>query len=282
MYLYTHMAGEPNTASMPGLKAEKYELLFTQWHLEMKYKPTELCLYTNDRNPDLYCERKCVLRFSGFIPNVVLRLFSNSPQIAPHCPQIVLRFSPIVLRLSLDSAQIVPCLCWDSPRLSSDCPPTLLRLLRDCPRRNETVLCHVCASAQTRVCCIATLTVYLPHMYMKSLDKIRQCVGANYIYHTIATVTEYLPHIIWGKYSPHIYTWQIMGFSHGVGWISMCRCLSLVSGTHPCEGGGMRRMGGGCYRDAPVLYYYTPYYEYGDRKCAQSSGTFTAGWWNAN
>ena len=30
MYLYTHMAGEPNTASMPGLKAEKYELLFTQ------------------------------------------------------------------------------------------------------------------------------------------------------------------------------------------------------------------------------------------------------------
>ena len=92
----------------------------------MKYKPTELCLYTNDRNPDLYCERKCVLRSSGFIPNVVLRLFSNSPQIAPHCPQILpdcpqivsrlcsdcplplLRFSPIVLRLSLDSAQIAP------------------------------------------------------------------------------------------------------------------------------------------------------------------------------
>ena len=34
------------------------------------------------------------------------------------------------------------------------------------------------------------------------------------------------------------------GFSHGVGWLSKYRCLSLVSGTHPCEGGGMRRMGG--------------------------------------
>ena len=141
MYLYTHMAGEPNTASMPGLKAEKYELLFTQWHLEMKYKPTELCLYTNDRNPDLYCERKCVLRSSGFIPNVVLRLFSNSPQIAPHCPQIVLRFSPIVLRLSLDSDCPLPLLRF-SPivlRLSPDSAQIAPRLPE--AKRDSAVSC---------------------------------------------------------------------------------------------------------------------------------------------
>ena len=36
-----------------------------------------------------------------------------------------------------------------------------------------------------------------------------------------------------------------MGFSHGVGWLSIC--LSLVRGTHLLEGEGMPRMGG-CHR----------------------------------
>ena len=145
MYLYTHMAGEPNTASMPGLKAEKYELLFTQWHLEMKYKPTELCLYTNDRNPDL----------KG---NVSWGPLGSSLMLSSDCSPTLLRLLPIVLRLFSDS-----------PRLSSDYLSTLLRLslasaeiLPDCPQIVPR-LCSDCsetARGETRQCCVMSVQVH--------------------------------------------------------------------------------------------------------------------------
>ena len=117
MYLCTHMTDEPNAGSMSGLKAEKYELLILSDILKLNTK-LQNSVYTLI-TATLYCERKCVLRSSWPIPNIILRLFSNSVQIAP--------------------------------QLSSDCPSALLRLLPDCLRRNETVVCHVCTGAQTCV-----------------------------------------------------------------------------------------------------------------------------------
>ena len=59
--------------------------------------------------------------------------------------------------------------------------------------------------------------------------------------------------------------WEIMGrFSHGVRWLSLCRSLSLGGGTHACQGGGMRRMGG-----VTVLLQLYITYEAGERENVQ-------------